>query len=88
MTTMGTNVTTGDWNHTLTTDVWNHPLTTTYSTLLPPVRRYRIRYLCDTCDRIAGWPDRPELEGFQIRTGGKAHLAEPGVGRSLCGRVR
>ncbi len=50
-------------------------------------RRWRERNACQVCDKIAGWPDRKELEWFQFRSGGPVHFAEPGKQRLLCGRV-
>ncbi len=51
-------------------------------------RRVRKRNTCKTCWKVAGWPDRKDLEWFQYRSGRPVHMAEPGDQRLLCGRVR
>ncbi len=56
--------------------------------LSPERRRVRKRNACKVCWKIAGWPDRKDLEWFQYRSGRPVHMAEPGSRRLLCGRQR
>jgi len=53
-----------------------------------PSRRVRKRNACKICWKVAGWPDRKDLEWFQYQSGRPVHMAEPGEQRLLCGRLR